>query len=319
MPSESAPHSAAVVFPGQGSQRSGMARDFHTRFASSRDAFVEASDALNFDVAALCFEADPRLDQTEYTQPAILTAEIAMHRALESEFGLRAKYYGGHSLGEYTALCAAGVISLSTAVQLVRRRGALMQSAVPLGEGAMLAVISEGIADRDLAAELAASGVDGVDVANRNSINQVVLSGARETIDRAAVRVAEILTGIPHEIVPLNVSAPFHSRMMRGIHADFRAALGAAAHELKPDRAATVTSNLTGAFHQPELAPILDALTRQLSGTVDWIGNMRALSSVADTIYEVGPNRPLRGFFKSEGRDVTAIVSVRSAEMGLAA
>src|SRR5579859_3288912 len=97
----------AIVFPGQGSQRAGMARDFFEGFAVSRAVFAEASDALGFDVAALCFTEDPRLDLTEYTQPAILTAEIAMARGLE-EMGLRATCWGGHSLGEYTALCAAG-------------------------------------------------------------------------------------------------------------------------------------------------------------------------------------------------------------------
>jgi [acyl-carrier-protein] S-malonyltransferase len=309
-------HACAVVFPGQGSQRAGMARDFHTRFAVSRDAFTEASDALGLDVAALCFEEDERLDRTEYTQPAILTAEIAMMRALDAEFGLRPSYFGGHSLGEYTALCAAGVLPLSTAVRLVRKRGALMQDAVPIGAGAMVAVIADGIAERGLAGAL--SDLD-VDLANSNSITQVVLSGERTAIDRAQVRVAELFAGAPHEIVPLNVSAPFHSRMMRGIEAPFRAALDAVASELHPERASIVTSNLTGGFHRPELDALCDALTRQLSGTVDWIGNMRALASVATAIYEVGPSRPLRGFFKAAGREVTAIVSVVSAERGLAA
>src|SRR5215472_17390267 len=111
----------AVVFPGQGSQKTGMAKDFCDRFAVSRDVFAEASDALALDVAALCFDEDPRLDLTEFTQPAILTAGIAMWRALGTEFGLSASRFGGHSLGEYTALCAAGVIPLRVAVQLVRR------------------------------------------------------------------------------------------------------------------------------------------------------------------------------------------------------
>ena len=289
-----------------------MARDFHGRFAASREAFEEASEALGLDVAALCFEDDVRLDQTEFTQPAILTAEIAMMRALERDFGMRPSFFGGHSLGEYTALCAAGVFSLATAVRLVRRRGALMQHAVPLGDGAMVAVIAEGVADRALGKQLT-----DVDLANCNSVNQVVLSGERAAIERASGRIAELLAGVPHEIIALNVSAPFHSRMMRGIETDFRATLDAAA--MSPERASIVTSNLTGDFHRPDREAIVDALTRQLSGTVDWISNMRALSSVAEEIYEVGPGRPLRGFFKSTGRDVTAIISVTSAERGLAA
>ncbi len=292
-----------------------MARDFHARFSASREAFEEASEALGLDVAALCFEEDARLDQTEFTQPAILTAEIAMMRALSCDFGMKPAYFGGHSLGEYTALCAAGVFSLATAVRLVRRRGALMQGAVPVGDGAMVAVIADGVAERALGAQLA-----DVDLANSNSLNQVVLSGERVAIERASTRVAELLAEVPHQIVPLNVSAPFHSRMMRGIEADFRAALDEiAADAMLPERASIVTSNLTGGFHRPERAAIIDALTRQLSGTVDWIGNMRALLGVAEEIYEVGPGRPLRGFFKSAGREVTAIISVTSAERSLAA
>jgi len=304
----------AVVFPGQGSQKPGMARDFHDAFAVSRDAFAEASDALHLDLAALCFGDDARLDRTEFTQPAILTAEIAMMRALEREFGLRPTYYGGHSLGEYTALCAAGVVPLGTAVRLVRKRGALMQDAVPVGEGAMVAVVADGVADLAIEREIAELGVD---VANRNSANQIVLSGERASVEHASARIAQLLADAPHEIIALNVSAPFHSRKLRGIESDFRAALTAVAAELAATRAAVVTSNLTGGFHRPELESLLEALTRQLSGTVDWIANMRALSDVASEIYEVGPGRPLRGFFKSAGREVTAILSVRTAEKGL--
>lgn len=302
----------AVVFPGQGSQKPGMARDFHDAFAASREAFAEASDALDFDLAALCFGDDPRLDRTEFTQPAILTAEIAMMRALEREFGLRPAYFGGHSLGEYTALCAAGVLSLGTAVRLVRRRGALMQDAVPLGEGAMVAVVAAGVAELGLEREIARFGVD---VANRNSNDQIVLSGARAGVETASALIPQLLGGAPHEIIALNVSAPFHSRKLRGIEGAFREAL--VASELDASRAGVVTSNLTGGFHRTELEPLRDALTRQLSGTVDWIGNMRALGGAASDIYEVGPGRPLRGFFKSTGREVTAILSVKTAEKGL--
>ncbi len=304
----------AVVFPGQGSQRPGMARDFHDAFAVSRDAFAEASDALDLDLAALCFGDDPRLDRTEFTQPAILTAEIAMLRALEGELGLRPTHFGGHSLGEYTALCAAGVIDLGAAVRLVRKRGALMQGAVPLGEGAMVAVVAEGIADLGIEPELARLGVD---VANRNSRDQIVLSGERSRVEAASERLADLLGGAPHDVVRLNVSAPFHSRMLRVIEPDFRAALEALSPALVASRAGVVTSNLTGGFHRPEVFALVDALTRQLSGTVDWIANMRALCGVASKTYEVGPGRPLRGFFKSAGREVTAILSVKSAEKEL--
>ncbi len=306
--------SIAIVFPGQGSQKPGMARDFHTRYAASREVFAEASQAVGFDLAGLCFEEDARLDQTEFTQPALLTAQIAMFRALEKEHGLQASWYGGHSLGEYTALCAAGVIPLRLAVRLVRTRGALMQQAVPIGAGKMAAVIADGIAERDLSAVLA--GLD-VDVANRNSLNQLVLSGSAPAVELACARLSESLAGVEHQLIPLNVSAPFHSRLMQSIEPAFRSELDKAAPSFNLAHASKVTSNLTGDFHQADAAALVDALTRQISGTVDWIRNMRVLVAAAKQIYEVGPNRPLRGFFKTLGRDVTAILTVKAVEKGL--
>jgi [acyl-carrier-protein] S-malonyltransferase/trans-AT polyketide synthase/acyltransferase/oxidoreductase domain-containing protein len=300
------------VFPGQGSQKPGMAKDLHDGFAAARDVFAEASSALELDLGALCFSEDPRLDLTEYTQPAILTAEIAMVRVLERDFGLRATRFGGHSLGEYTALCAAGTLSLSTAVRLVRRRGALMQAAVPAGLGAMVAVVSAGIAARDLAVALAPLGVD---VANENAPDQVVLSGPAEAIQRASELVPTLTAGAPCRVVPLNVSAPFHSRGMQLIETEFRALLEAS--DLDASRAASVTSNYTGRFHVPERAAVLEALTRQISGTVRWIANMHALAEAAGALYEVGPSRILRGFFTGLGREVPSLTSVRTIERAL--
>src|SRR5690242_4279431 len=122
----------AIVFPGQGSQRPGMGRDFHERFAASRRTYEEASEALGLDLGRLCFEPDERLGLTEYAQPAILATEIAMLRGLAEEHGIGAARFAGHSLGEYTALVAAGVVPLAAAVRVVRERGRLMQQAVPV-------------------------------------------------------------------------------------------------------------------------------------------------------------------------------------------
>jgi [acyl-carrier-protein] S-malonyltransferase len=306
----------AIVFPGQGSQRAGMALDFYERFAASRHVFAEASDALGLDISALCFNEDPRLDLTEFTQPAILTTEIAMLRALQGEFGLAATVFGGHSLGEYTALCAAGAIPLDVAVRLVRRRGALMQAAVPPGDGAMVAVRGTGVAFLDFAASLDAIGVD---VANVNSPDQVVLSGPASSMDRACAMVAELASGLVLDLVPLLVSAPFHSRRMRVVESDFRVALAEVAPSFDAVRAAVVPSNLRGGFHTGELDALLDALERQISGRVDWMANMRALVTRADRIIEVGPGRPLRGFFKSMGVEIASIVSCKTAERAIAA
>jgi [acyl-carrier-protein] S-malonyltransferase/trans-AT polyketide synthase/acyltransferase/oxidoreductase domain-containing protein len=292
-----------------------MAKDFCERFAASREAFEEASEALGLDMAALCFEDNPQLDLTEFTQPAIVTAEIAMLRGLSSELGFRPAWYGGHSLGEYAALCAAGVMPLGVAVRLVRRRGALMQAAVPSGEGAMAAVIAPGIADRDLAS-IAALGVD---VANWNSVEQIVLSGPTAAVERATAYVETMLAGTKHEVIQLNVSAPFHSAMMRCIEPELRAAIEDVSAEIVAARAKVVTSNLTGDFHDGTMAGLVEGLVRQASSPVEWIANMRALARVASDVYEVGPNRPLRAFFRTVGLDVKPIISVRTAEKAFAA
>jgi malonyl CoA-acyl carrier protein transacylase len=177
----------ALAFPGQGSQRVGMAKDFHDAFPLARDAFAEASDACGVDLAAIAFEDEEKLNRTEFTQPCILTAEIAMQRVVAAERGLEARWFAGHSLGEYTALVAAGVLRLGEAARLVRRRGALMQQAVPPGEGAMLAVIAKGLeldAIRD-----ALAGLD-VDAANHNSSSQIVVSGSAGGVEQARERLA---------------------------------------------------------------------------------------------------------------------------------
>ncbi len=237
-----------------------------------------------------------------------------MTRALEKELGLTAAYFGGHSLGEYSALCAAGAVPLDVAVRVVRRRGALMQAAVDPGKGAMVAVIGEGIATKDLRAAL--EGVE-VDVANRNSRNQIVLSGLASHMDLACSNVGEAL-GAPLELVTLTVSAPFHSRHMRVIEPEFREVLDSVSLRLVAPRARCVTANFTGGFHTGDLGDLASSLTHQISGVVDWIANMEALAKVADRILEIGPNRPLRGFFKTAGREITSIVSLKTAEKALA-
>jgi len=298
----------SAVFPGQGAQRAGMAADFVERYGEARRAFERAQAALPFDVYALCHGGDERLDLTEFTQPCILTAEIAMLEALKAHFGFRPEYFGGHSLGEYAALVAAGALPLEAALELVHLRGRLMQRAVPPGAGAMAAVIMENLPleeVRELAAE------HEVEVANDNSPEQIVLSGKADPVARAAKAISERFQGV--RVVPLTVSAPFHSRWMGEIEAEFRAALEASSGGWAPERARAVAADVTGGFHSGQRADLVDALARQLSGAVRWRDNMRALAERAGKIVEVGPNRPLRGFFKAMGVTVQSVTDVRTA------
>lgn len=298
----------AVVFPGQGSQRPGMGADFCEAFACAREVFDEVSDALDLDMRTLCFTEDARLNLTEFTQPAILTVEMAMWRVLR-ELGHEASMFAGHSLGEYSALCAAGVLPVGVAAKVVRQRGALMQAAVPVGVGRMVVVQLRQIGT--ITGLLKLRRLD-VDIANHNSPNQVVLSGTAEQVERSCQQLRELF-GAEVELIQLNVSAPFHSKLMQTIEEPLRAALTEALAGRDVSAARQVTSNLTGTFHTGEAADLIDALTRQASSTVRWVANMRALAGAGDVL-EVGPNRPLRGFFKAVGKDVTAVTSLRAAE-----
>lgn len=302
---------SVLVFPGQGSQRAGMALDFCQDFAESREVFEEASEALALDLRALCAGEDDRLGLTEYTQPAILVAEIAMLRALRAHMGLEAARFGGHSLGEYTALVAAGVIPLREAARLVRERGRRMQEAVPRGEGAMAAVIRDPLDEGAL--REAVSGLC-VDLANMNAPDQIVISGGAADVDLAVARIPEHPALGGARAKRLDVSAPFHSRLMAPIEPGFRELLRESASGWDLTRAAAVVSNYTGTFHQAEAEAVVDALTRQISGGVRWVENMRALLDAGPArVLEIGPNRPLRGFFRALGVEVDAIFNTTTA------
>ena len=316
MPVANALPLTTVVFPGQGSQRPGMGRDFDERFAASRHVYDEASDALGLDLRRVCFADDERLSRTEYAQPAILVTEIAMLRGLGEAFGLTAWRFGGHSLGEYTALVAAGAIPLADAVRLVRERGRLMQEAVPVGRGRMVAVLRERLDPDAIAASL-----DGltVSVANDNSPDQVVLSGLADDVVAAEGRLTAAAGDVPLRLVPLDVSAPFHSPLMAPIEPAFAAMLGEASARWNPAAATRVASNLSGRFHDADATSLLTRLVRQISNTVRWRSNMQTLTAEPSRILEVGPGRPLRGFFKAIGVAIASITDVRSAERTLAA
>jgi [acyl-carrier-protein] S-malonyltransferase/trans-AT polyketide synthase/acyltransferase/oxidoreductase domain-containing protein len=302
----------ALVFPGQGSQRPGMGKDFYEQIPVCRQTFEEAADALGWDVAALCFGEDEKLNLTEFTQPCIVTAEICMLRGLKERYGFTPDYYGGHSLGEFTALVAAGVMPLDDTVRIVQTRGRLMQEAVPVGVGGMAAVISENL-DIDMLAE-AMEGLN-AGIANINSANQVVISGALHAIDEAEKRLTE---NFPPEktfrFIRLNVSAPFHSAFMKVIEGRFAETLEQLGRNMNAENAFRVTSNYTGSFHDNDVPLIKRNLVSQLSNTVNWRKNMQILADKAEGIYEVGPGRPLRDFFKTIGVACQSVTGLGAAE-----
>ncbi|MGZ3647744.1 MAG: ACP S-malonyltransferase [Syntrophales bacterium] len=302
----------AVVFPGQGAQRAGMGKDFHDNVPVSREVYDEASQAAVWDIAAMCFGDDERLNMTEFTQPSILTTEIAMFRGLEMLFGFSPTLFGGHSLGEFTALVAAGALPLSEAVRLVQIRGRLMQDAVPVGRGAMAAVISDDV-DIEVVSLLLKDLP--IDIANINSANQIVISGEARAMPKAEARLEEALAkDRAFRFIPLNVSAPFHSRCMSTIVEPFEEILRAIGKGIVQDKSMTVTSNFRGVFHSGLYEDLIYNLVSQLNHSVLWVDNMKALASQADTIYEVGPGRPLRDFFKTINIACTSITTLAAAE-----
>ncbi len=302
----------AVVFPGQGSQRPGMGKDFHEQISVCRETYEEAADSLGWDVSQMCFGEDEKLNLTEYTQPCIVTTEIAMLRGLSKRYGFASEYFGGHSLGEFTALVAAGVMSLAETLKIVQARGKLMQEAVPVGVGGMAAIIYENI-DIDMLKKLMENLP--ADVANINSANQIVISGELSALPEVEKRLAQTLgTEQSFRFIRLNVSAPFHSRLMKSIENRFAATLEKFGTDLKPQNAHKVTSNFTGGFHSDDILGIRKKLVNQISNTVHWRENMQNLAAKAEEIYEIGPGRPLRDFFKTIGVTCQSITGLAAAE-----
>jgi len=206
---------SAAVFPGQGTQRKGMGEDFFNAIPASRAVYEEASETLGWDVAKMCFQGDKRMDLTAYAQPCIFTTEIAMFRGLQEISGFMADYFGGHSVGAYAALVAAGVIPFSEALKIVQVRGQLMQTSLPEGAGGMVAVIGENLEAGFIRQAISHLPVD---VANINSTSQIVISGRFYALDEAQQIILQSVSNPKSmRFVRLNVSAPFHSRFMTGI------------------------------------------------------------------------------------------------------
>ena len=289
-----------MLFPGQGSQNPGMGKELAEKFAVARQVFEEADDALGFAISRLCFEGPAEdLQLTENTQPAIVTVSVAAFRAMK-EAGIGAPaFVAGHSLGEYSALVAAGALSLSDAVCTVRARGRYMQEAVPVGTGAMAAVIGGEIGDIERICEEARE--DRIcSVANFNSPNQAVIAGNTEAVDRAV----ELLKGVAKRVIKLNVSAPFHCALMKP--AQDRLALDLERLTFN-EPAVHVVTNVDA---RPTTAPgeLRDALVRQVSAPVRWLESMQLLiRQGVDTFVEAGPGKVLSGLMRQTSRDVTML------------
>ncbi len=291
----------AFVFPGQGAQQVGMGKDFYDQYDVAKKLFREADEALGYSIQKMCFEgpADD-LKLTANTQPAILTMSVIANEILK-EHGIQPEIAGGHSLGEYSALTAAGVMKFQDAVLLVHKRGQFMQEAVPVGKGAMAAII--GLGDEVIidACEKASDGAEPVQAVNFNCPGQTVIAGAAKAVERAVKLLTE--AGAKKAVI-LPVSAPFHSTLMKP-------AAEKLAEELEKvelsDAAFPVVANVNGKLEQ-KADEIKANLVAQADHPVLWIECVNTMTEFgADVYVEAGPGKTLCGFNKRIDRKLTSV------------
>ena len=287
----------AYIFPGQGSQSGGMGKDLFDNFAAARKIFEEANDALGFSLSEMCFsgvEADLQL--TANTQPAILTVSVAAFRAMETEGFAKPDFVAGHSLGEYSALVAAGVIDFADAVRTVRNRGTYMQDAVPVGVGAMAAILGLDAAMVEAGCAESANG-QVCSPANINSPSQVVIAGNAEAIDRACEILKE--KGAKRAI-KLNVSAPFHCALMMPAQERLSEDL----KNLSYGQFGFPIVHNVDAGENSNRDLVCEKLTQQVSSPVRWLQSVENLiANGVDTFVEVGPGKVLTGLVRQINRD----------------
>ena len=296
----------ALLFPGQGSQAVGMGAALADAFGSARDVFAEIDQALGQDLSGLMRNGpEDQLTLTENAQPALMAVSVAAMRVLKVEFGVdvtRAAFVAGHSLGEYSALCAAGSLSLADTARLLKLRGQAMQRAVPVGRGAMASLIGPKT-DLALAEEAARAGsaVGVCVVANDNNAGNIVISGDRAAVDLAIEKAKELGA----RAIPLNVSAPFHCPLMQPAADEMAAALAAATIRAP---AVPVVANVTAA---PEVDPevIRRLLVEQVTGRVRWRESMMWLAGEGGVtrFAEIGSGKVLTGMAKRIAPDAEAV------------
>ena len=288
----------AFIYPGQGAQKAGMGADFYERSETARAIFDQAGEKLGLDMKALCFEENEKLDLTEYTQAALVTTCLAMTRVVR-ERGLKPDITAGLSLGEYSAIAAAGGMDDLDAVRLVRKRGILMQNTVPAGEGGMCAVMGmEASKIEEVLEEMAGEAAGDVTIANYNCPGQIVITGKTPAVEAAAERLKA--AGAKRAMM-LNVSGPFHSPLLMPAGEEL-------ARELE-----TVTfypldipyvTNVT-AERVEDIGETKELLAKQVSSPVRWMQSMEAMiREGVDIFVEIGPGKTLAGFMKKISRDV---------------
>jgi [acyl-carrier-protein] S-malonyltransferase len=282
----------AFIFPGQGSQYAGMGKDLAANFKVAAEVFTEADEALGFRLSRLCFDGPAEdLMLTAITQPAILTASVAALRVVQSETGLAPDFLAGHSLGEYSALVASGALSLADAVRTVRVRGTFMQEAVPVGVGAMAAILSM---EPDILAEICVEAAQGevVSPANYNSPGQIVIAGHTTAVNRAI----EIAKGRGfRKAMLLPVSAPFHCTLMKPAAERLAEVLGRVAVNAL---AKPVISNVE-ALANADSGRVRELLVSQVCAPVRWVQSVEELSRLGvGTFIEIGPGKVLSGLVK---------------------
>lgn len=286
----------AFMFPGQGAQYVGMGKDFYEQIPVCKEMFKLAGEASGLNVEALCFEENEQINITEYTQIAMLAAEVAMLKAVE-EKGIRPDVTAGLSLGEYGALVASGVMTPEDVFKIVRKRGIYMQEAVPDG-GAMAAILG---LDTEIIEKICEETPGMVSVANYNCPGQIVITGENGAIQEA---VAKLTEAGAKRCVPLKVSGPFHSPMLVGAGEKLAKELEAVAvHEIQVPYIANVTADYVSKTE--DVKPLLE---KQVSSSVKWQQTIeRMLADGVDTFIEIGPGKTLSGFMRKINRDVKVL------------
>ncbi len=294
----------AFMFPGQGAQYCGMAKEFYDNFAEAKEVFEIASKASDLDVAALCFTEDDRLNITEYTQIAMLTAEVAILKVLEAK-GLSCDVAAGLSLGEYGALAAANVMELSDLFRVIRKRGLYMQQAYPEG-GAMTAVLGM---DASVIEKICEETEGIVSIANYNCPGQIVITGEKTAVDAASAKLTEAGA---KRCIPLKVSGPFHSALLEGAGKQ----LGEVLADVTVNKPSIPYVSNVKADYVTEADEIKALLASQVSSSVRWQQSVeRMLADGVDTFVEIGPGKTLTGFMKKMNKEVTVMNVDKLADM----